>query len=111
MVSTISVGNSPAHVAFSPALTYSCISLSFWKANQRAYALNSTTVDYSVTTSSIDYAFTTAMAFYVCGDLTFDAVLGRDYMERCFKASGAFFFVNLSFTVFSPVTTRSYQPF
>jgi hypothetical protein len=49
------------------------------------------------------------MAFYVCEDITRDAVLGRDYMQHCSKASGAFALVNLLFT-FSPIAVRSHRP-
>jgi hypothetical protein len=84
----VSLGNATARVAFSSAVIGSCISSTFWKAHERPFAGNAATVDYSVTTQTADCLFTTAMPFYVCDDIPWDAVFGRDFMELCSQASG-----------------------
>jgi hypothetical protein len=88
-MTSLLIANTRASVAFSSALTHSCMSLSFWDTNQRPYGVNRTTVDYSVTTQTPQGAFTTVIAFYVCEDIGLDIVLGQDYTEHCSAASGA----------------------
>ena len=96
---SVSVGNINASLTFSATLTHSCMFLVFWNSNQRPYMGDSTTVNYSVTTQSAESAFTTILAFYVCDNITWDVVLGRDYLEFCCSASSAFYKkINLCFT-------------
>jgi len=80
-MSPVLVGNVHTRVRFSSALLASCVSLSFWNADQQPYGLNSATVHYSVTTQTAEAVFTTATAFYVCDNLEWDAVLGRDFAQ------------------------------
>ena len=63
------VGNVNACIRFSSTLLASCVSLSFWNANQQPYGLNSATVHYSITMQTAEAVFTTATAFYVCDGL------------------------------------------
>ena len=88
---SVSVGNINASLAFSATLSHSCMSLAFWNSNWRPYTGDSATVNYSVTTQSAESAFTTALAFYVCENIAWDVVLGRDNLDFCCSASGAFY--------------------
>ena len=88
---SVSVGNINASLAFSATLSHSCMSLAFWNSNWRPYTGDSATVNYSVTTQSAESAFTTALAFYVCENIAWDVVLGRDNLDFCYSASGAFY--------------------
>jgi hypothetical protein len=85
---SVSLINSTVCVAFSPLLTASCTSQTFWTAHQRAYNPNLATVDYPVTVHAPGCVFTTALSFYVCDGLPWDAVLGQDFLEACSQASG-----------------------
>ena len=60
----ISLGNAPARVAFSSAVS---ISSSFWKAHKHPFAKNAAMVDYP---------------FYVCDDIPWDAVFSRNFMDQ-----------------------------
>ena len=51
---------------------------------------DSATINYSVTTQTAESAFMTALTFYVCENITWDVVLGRDYLDFCCSASSAF---------------------
>ena len=44
-------------------------------------------VDYPVMTQTTECVFTIAMPFYVCDDIPWDTVFGRDFMELCSQAS------------------------
>ena len=63
---------------------------SFWKANERPLGKDTATVLYPVTTQTADFVFTTTMPFYVCVNMSWDAVFGRDFMELCSQSSGPF---------------------
>jgi hypothetical protein len=96
----VSIGNIAARVAFSPRLSISCVSASFcnnhFPRGSPLFCGNS--LDFSVTTESPECTFTTVIGFCVCEDITWDAVLGCDYIEQCLRLSGAsFFFLSLLF--------------
>jgi hypothetical protein len=108
----VSIGNIAARVAFSPCLSKSCVSVLFCnnQFNRGSPLFSGDSLDFSVTTESPECTFTTAIGFCVCEDVTWDAVLGSDYIEQCSRLSGAssssfgyfcylaFFAVNASFT-------------
>ena len=105
---SVSVGNVHASLTFFATLTHFACLLRFGTPISD-YMGDSTTVNYSVTTQSAERAFTAVLAFYVCNSITWDVVLGRNYLEFCCSASGAFYKkINLRFTFsFADIHSRS----
>ena len=67
-MSPVLVGNVNPQVQIFSALLTSCVSLSFWNANQQPYGLNSAI-------QTAEAVFTTATTSYVCDSLARDTLL------------------------------------